>query len=496
MSDPAWSHPSYQEVAGLLGKQTGLAFSPARLAEVEAGIRRAMARAGAVQVSGYLAALESGRAGLDDLIAELTVGETYFFREPLQWEVLAQEVLPALQRQRPPEHVLRLWSAGCASGEEAYSLAILLDELGLSERGHILATDLSPLALERAQAARYTQWSLRGVDPARVERHFSPQGPRWQLEERLRRRVRLDRLNLATDPYPSFANGTWRLDVILCRNVLIYLDDASVRRVTARLGECLAPGGWLLLGASDPFVNDDGKLEAVTTRAGIFYRRPGDPAASLCSPPAPSGEAVVSAGSDPEDEGLSRTFSPESSGGGAGERAEDRAGDESGAGGDPLEAARAAFARGDYPLARRLAEELPDAAAAVLGVRAAANGQDPSEAERLASASLVRFPDCAELHLLQAVLLLGLGRHAEAVQAARRVLYLDRTLAMGHFLLGTALARLDDRHAAGKAFRDAHALCARLPPDQPVPFADGERAAPLAQAALVQLQLLAVGRAS
>ena len=113
-------------------------------------------------------------------------------------------------------------------------------------------------------------------------------------------------------------------------------------------------------------------------------------------------------------------------------------------------------------------------------MRAAANERGPGEAVQLAAAALARHPGCEELHLLHAVLLLDLGRHAEAARAARRALYLDRTLAIGHFLLGTALARLDDGPGAGRAFRNARALCAPLPPDQPVRFADGQRAARLA----------------
>jgi chemotaxis protein methyltransferase CheR len=464
-----WSDPAFQRVAALLGDRTGLAFSPARVADAEAGIRRAMARAGTAEVTAYLQSLEGGRVRLDDLIAELTVGETYFFREPLQWQVLREEVLPGLVRLRPPDHVLRVWSAGCASGEEAYSLAILMDELGLGDRCQILATDLSGPALERAAGAQYGPWSLRGVEPTRLPRHFSSEGSRWRLREHLRQRVRFERLNLASDSYPSFRTGTWRMDLILCRNVLIYLDDATVRRVARHLGDCLAPGGWLLTGASDPSVNEDGKLEAITTPAGILHRRPAPSPSPSPVPPAPpsppSGHGSGAAAPSP------LASSPT----------------------DALSEARAAFARGEYGLARGLTSALPDAAAAVLGVRAAANQHDAAAAARLAASSIAHHPSCLELHLLHAVLLIELGSHAEAAQASRRALYLDRSLAMGHYLLGTALALAGEAPAASKAFRNARDQCARLPPDQPVPFGDGQRAARLAEAAEVQLQLLARG---
>jgi chemotaxis protein methyltransferase CheR len=477
---PTWTDPAYQRVAGLLGEQTGLAFSAARIADAEAGIRRAMARAGVADPAGYLQALDSGRADLDGLISELTMGETYFFREPAHWEVLRDEVLPALQRARPTEHVLRVWSAGCASGEEAYSLAILLEELGLAARSDILATDLSGPALEKARRACYGPWSLRGVAPERIANHFSSQGPPWCLDDRLRQRVHLGRLNLARDVYPSFASGTWGMDLILCRNVLIYLDEATVRRVARGLADCLAPGGWLLTGPSDPQVNDDGKLEPVVTKAGLFYRK-ALAGAELAKPPSLPAVPVLNA-----ERGRDHRLSPTLSAAWRGGLVEEQR----------LSATREAFAGGEYARARALAAELTGAEAAALCVRAAANQGGPSEAERVAAESMRRHPGCAELQLLHAVLLLDLGREAEAAQAARRALYLDRGLVMGHFLLGTALVRMEDALGARKAFRNARALCAPLPADQLVPFGDGQRAAGLAEAAEGQLQLLGAGRAS
>src|SRR5687768_8925055 len=119
----SWSDPAYRGVADLLGARTGLCFSDSRVADAEAGIRRAMNRADAADLSSYLRDLQTGRSALEDLVTELAVGESYFFREPVHWELIRTEILPALRRARPERHVLRIWSAGCASGEEAYSLA-------------------------------------------------------------------------------------------------------------------------------------------------------------------------------------------------------------------------------------------------------------------------------------------------------------------------------------------------------------------------------------
>src|SRR5438876_76797 len=222
MTAVPWSNPTYEAVAHLLGARTGLSFSTHRQESVEQGIRRAMSRAGTADLNRYHDLLATDAAVLDDLIVELTVGETYFIREPGQFEFLRREVLPEIRARKGAEQTIRVWSAGCASGEEAYSLAILFEQEGLAEKTHILATDISRAGLARARQAVYSSWSLRGEGARTAEAYLSRRGDRFVLEDRLRRRVAFEYLNLALDVYPSFGTGTWGMDVILCRNVLIY----------------------------------------------------------------------------------------------------------------------------------------------------------------------------------------------------------------------------------------------------------------------------------
>src|SRR5205085_1616717 len=135
----SWSHPGHEAILRLLGERTGLSFPPQRYESTEHGIRRAMTRSGVRDLHEYRLLLESDPAALDDLIVELTVGETYFFREPVQFEFIRREVLPEIVQRRGAEHGVRAWCAGCASGEEAYSLAIVLAEAGLSRQSYLLA---------------------------------------------------------------------------------------------------------------------------------------------------------------------------------------------------------------------------------------------------------------------------------------------------------------------------------------------------------------------
>ena len=140
----SWSQPAFENLARLVGERTGLAFDPGRRPAAEEQIRRVLARAGDAGPAEYLERLgpDPDPHALDDLIAELTVGETYFFREPDQFGFLRDTVLPEVRGRRGHGHILRAWSAGCASGEEAYSLAIVFREELPAGRAHLLATDL------------------------------------------------------------------------------------------------------------------------------------------------------------------------------------------------------------------------------------------------------------------------------------------------------------------------------------------------------------------
>ena len=148
----------FDDLRQWVGARTGLTLTTDRCPSVELVIRRAMARTGLDDdVLGYRRLLETDDAALDDLLAELTVGETYFFREPSQFQFIRHTVLPEIRQRRGHDHVLRAWCAGCASGEEAYSLAILLLEEGLAGQCRLLATDLSRASLIKARRGTYAR---------------------------------------------------------------------------------------------------------------------------------------------------------------------------------------------------------------------------------------------------------------------------------------------------------------------------------------------------
>ena len=194
-------NPGLLEAAlDLVRGRTGLVFSQARLPAFESGLLAAMHRAEIDDVSAYLRALGDGSTALDDLVAEITVGETYFLRDPEQWAEVRTRLLPPLlaRGDRP----IRIWSAGCASGEEPYSAAILLHQLGAAGRGMIVGTDISRPALARARRAEYSDWALRNVPEDVTRTYFRRVGRHYELLPAIRHEVEFRYLNLA-DESPS-----------------------------------------------------------------------------------------------------------------------------------------------------------------------------------------------------------------------------------------------------------------------------------------------------
>jgi chemotaxis protein methyltransferase CheR len=477
------SLPSLEDVVRFVARHAGLAVANRREG-LEAGIRRAMARAGVTDPAAYLGVLAVDQNALDDLLNELTIGETYFFREPGQFEFIRRAVLPEF---RHTGKLLRAWSAGCASGEEAYSLAILFAQEGLAGQTHLLATDLCRAALDRARRGVYRPWSLRGAAALLARPYLEPVGTSFRVIEAVRRAVVFRPLNLALDAYPSADTGTCAMDLILCRNVLIYLDAETVRLVAGRLFEALNADGWLITASSDPPLADLAPFEVVTTRYGVYYRR--KPGAAVPERAGQIEPVTAWPADDPLVAEPAPIIQPEAPRAVA-STAPGTPTERKAAGAELLAEARTALARGEYTRALELTDGAgEDPAPAAVHVRALAN-LDTQEAEWACAAAVVRHALSPELGYLHALLLLDLGRDAEAAQALRHVLYLDGALAVAQFTLGSVLERLGDLAGSRRAYRNACGLCGGRPPDEPLPLGEGGQAGHLAEAAAARLALL------
>ena len=199
----------------------------------------------------------------------VTTKESYFFREPAQLKAFVEEIVPELLDGRR----MRVWSAGCASGEEPYSIAMLLEDSGAYARGEfeILATDLSQQALQRARNGVYRSSAFRATPPGMRERYFTPAGDGlWRICENVRNRVSFGKLNLYD---PSRAAMAGIVDVIFCRNVIIYFDDASKRTVINNFYNQLAPGGYLLLGHSESLIQITTQFKLRHLKNDMVYQK-------------------------------------------------------------------------------------------------------------------------------------------------------------------------------------------------------------------------------
>jgi chemotaxis protein methyltransferase CheR len=254
-------------LARVLRRRSGLSLTLDKRAFVARRLEPVMRRFDFKDVALLIDELRAGREALAEAVTEaMTVNESSFFRDPALFDALRQTVLPRLLAARGREKRLRIWSAAVAAGQEAYSIAILLTEVGLAREGwsiELVATDLSHEAIMRAEAGCYSAYEIeRGLD-AHAMRYFRRDRDEWLVDAALRRMVTFRRFNLLD----SFG---WLddLDVVFCRNVLLYFDRGTRLDVLTRTAEAMAPDGVLVLGENE---SPEGKLFSECADAPRIY---------------------------------------------------------------------------------------------------------------------------------------------------------------------------------------------------------------------------------
>jgi chemotaxis protein methyltransferase CheR len=256
-----------------IGQQIGLRFDDAKLDFLGEVLQRRLREKGWGSDT-YLRALEYQPTDteLAALARELTIGETYFFRNNEQFRALAEAVLPERMRKQATVQTLRLLSAGCSSGEEAYSMAIVARETVVNPSWtiSIRAVDLNPAALERARCARYSPWALRGTSIEMRTKWFRDDGRDVVLDNSLRSMVSFEQANLASDDCDLWQVATY--DAIFCRNVLMYFEPQQIRAVVARIAQSLAPGGYLFLGHAETLRGVSDRFRLCNTHETFYYQ--------------------------------------------------------------------------------------------------------------------------------------------------------------------------------------------------------------------------------
>ncbi len=276
------SHTLLAQISAFVNTRLGLHFPPKRWPDLARGIARAAEDFGfendAEACIQWLVSSPLTGAQIETLADHLTIGETYFFREKSALDALQNTVLPPLihARQNGSRQV-RLWSAGCCTGEEPYSIAILLDKYfpSLADwKITILASDINPRFLQKARDARYRDWSFRDTPAWVKEQYFTKQDTgEYLLASHIKNRVTFFSLNLIEDTYPSFLNDTVALDVIFCRNVLIYFDQNGIKSVVDRFYRSLAEGGVLVVSSTETSTQYYPQFNPVKMADVVLYQK-------------------------------------------------------------------------------------------------------------------------------------------------------------------------------------------------------------------------------
>jgi chemotaxis protein methyltransferase CheR len=452
--------PAFDELKAIVVNATGHARLLRRDDVLLDKLARRIGQVGLPSLSSYLDFLKcgpSGRAEFDCLIAELTIGETSFFRHAEHFDALRDHVLPACLARNGASRQLRIWSAGCANGAEAYSIAILIHALGdrLADWNvEIVGSDINRAFLAEAERGVYTDWALREVPDDQRAAFFVRQGSGWAIRGRYKHTVRFVAHNLASDEFPCLHSGIFAFDIIMCRNVMIYFDPANNARLADRLKSVLVEGGWLFAGPTDfnPRLEQNFSLEKVAgtlvyrngSRRPVAARAHRAPAKAGAAKPDPSPIAAI-------------TPSPRSRRSRAGPTRRCAA---------PMPqsdiAAIVAFAdRADWPAAARICEEL----------LAADNCNAPA-------------------HYYYALVQQYSGAASAAEQALRRAIYLDGDFALAHYQLGLLRKDAHDTAQCCRSFRNVLGVLGPLADDHPVDPCGQITARELRALATRQLELL------
>jgi chemotaxis protein methyltransferase CheR len=270
------------QLSEVVARYLGLHFPKERWLDLQRGVWAAAQECGCQHdldryVQGLLSpALTQGQ--LEVLAGRLTVGETYFFREKRSLEILERDIVPELVRKRAGVgRAIRIWSAGCSTGEEPYSIAIVLSKLmaGLKQWNiEILATDLNAKSLAKASQGIYGEWSFRGIPLWVRSTYFEEvEEGRWAISPAVKKMVTFTQLNLMDDIYPQVSNRPNGLDVILCRNVLMYLTPEGMRKVVRQLHRSLASDGWLIVSPTETSQELFSEFASVSFGDVTFYRK-------------------------------------------------------------------------------------------------------------------------------------------------------------------------------------------------------------------------------
>ena len=470
-----------ERLSAIVAEQMGLLFPPSRWKTLEQSFCNAARELGFKDVQECVSRFASpppSKELVEAMACYLTVGETYFLREVRCMEILEGQIVPEIIKKRKGgEQRLRIWCAGCATGEEPYSIAILLHRMHATLRDwdiSILASDINPNSLRKAREGIYTNWSFRTSPPWFKENFFRQTTNKgYELLPHIKEMVTFSSINLAEDCYPSLVTDTNAIDVIFCRNVLMYFTPQLAARVVERFRRCLLDDGWLFVSPCETSNPSLAQFNQVSFPGATIYRKSSDGLSSAEpeKPGKPVPENRGAGGPGRLKQGIPKavaktTPAPPLSDAPAQEPA------------SPYQKALALYERGAYGEAvemvtEQLALDQNDTDALALLCRIHANEGKLADALDASDRALAADRLSAGLHYLRAVILQEQGVDDEAAASLKKALYLDQDLVLAHFTLANLEKRQGKVRESQRHFNNALALLDKYSPDDVIPGSDG-----------------------
>jgi chemotaxis protein methyltransferase CheR len=439
---------------------TGLVFYADRPQALSAHLADRLQQRGLYDCRAYWELLQdehAGEAELDQLIALMTIGETYFYRHRELFDALREVALPDIIERNRSIKRLRVWSAGCSTGPEAYTVSMLLRrDLGAAIQGwniSIVGTDINRPFLSQAIEGRYEEWAFRGTSPELRRECFEEQGKSWRIAPEFRAGVTFQYHNLARHPFPSLVHNLLAFDLILCRNVLIYFAPEIVERIIGQLADCLVPGGWLAVGHAEHGAHLQGAFDAVNGHGATLYRKSGPrsnrtPLDSSAPRPGIAMQPISSPGA-----ARSGLPAQESAARGGGPRSPSHV--------------------GPPPAARELNPLASTPCAEIEQIRALADQGNVDAALQRCEKLIAKNALDPVYYFYQALLLDQVAGPDAALTALNNAIYLNRQFDLAHYYLGLTQQKLGNAPGAIKSFRNVLRLLEGRDRSERLPDAEG-----------------------
>jgi chemotaxis protein methyltransferase CheR len=476
---------------------TGLFFPEKRWDEIRQKMTAAMTDFGFEDAEEFIHWLLSAPLTthqIETLARHLTVQETYFFRESKTFEVLEHTILPELiNSRRNAEKRIRIWSAGCSTGEEPYSIAILLNKLIPDIKNWsitILATDINPDGIQKARQGIYTEWSFRDTPQWVIEQYFEKiKHGHYAIHPPIKEMVTFSYINLVEDLYPSLSNQTNAMDVIFCRNVLMYFAEESAKKVMHNLSRSLVDKGWMFISPVERIYVQSPLFTAVHFPDAIIYRKDRDrrkaeeihyafpsipreevqfPAAGICIDASPKQDVVpmvfetkILIQPDNNEKKTEETY-------------------------PSYVKARAFYEQGLYGEATQELLELVSLNKDIIQVlpllaRSYANQGNLPDALKWCEKAIDFDKLSPGLYYLRATILQEQGSMEEAVRSLKSALYLDPDFVLAHFAMGVLNKQCGKFKVARKHFENVITLLHHCQQEDILPESDGVTAGRLGE---------------